>query len=156
MARLNYRAMESERAEALWNGGPDDYGLAPERRLSDGNGVPCRHCLGLIEAGADYLVFAFRPFSSLQPYAETGPVFLHAERCANGGGVDMPDMLRGSADFILRGYGPDERIVYGTGGVVPVERIEARAQELLARDDIASVHVRSARNNCFQCRIERD
>ena len=28
--------------------GPDAYGMAPERRLSDGTGVPCRCCLGSV------------------------------------------------------------------------------------------------------------
>ncbi|WP_365830286.1 DUF1203 domain-containing protein [Brevundimonas sp.] len=29
------------------------------------------------------------------------------------------------------------------------------AAELLERDDIAYVHVRSSTNNCYQCRIDR-
>jgi hypothetical protein len=31
---------------------------------------------------------------------------------------------------------------------------EQRAEELLARFDVAFVHVRSAKYNCYQCRIE--
>ena len=50
---------------------------------------------------------------------------------------------------------PDDRIVYGSGAVVPTHQICGRAHELLERDDIAYVHMRSARNNCYQCRIER-
>ena len=64
-------------------------------------------------------------------------------------------MLLESPDFIVRGYGPDERIVYGTGRVVPTDQIASRAGELFAQDDVAFIHVRSARNNCYQCRIER-
>ncbi|WP_430308018.1 DUF1203 domain-containing protein [Rhizobium sp. 0TCS1.26] len=60
-----------------------------------------------------------------------------------------------SPDYIVRGYGSDNRIVYGTGAVTPTGRIAARAQDLLARPEIDYVHVRSARNNCYQCRIER-
>jgi hypothetical protein len=60
-----------------------------------------------------------------------------------------------SPDYIVRGYGADDRIVYGTGGVVATATIPARAGELLADDRVAYVHVRSARNNCYQCRIER-
>ena len=60
-----------------------------------------------------------------------------------------------SADYIVRGYGADERIIYGTGGVVPTEQIKARAAELLADSAVAFVHIRSAKNNCFQCRVER-
>ncbi|TIT59518.1 MAG: DUF1203 domain-containing protein, partial [Mesorhizobium sp.] len=49
----------------------------------------------------------------------------------------------------------DDRIVYGSGGVIPTDAIVARAETLFEREDIAYVHVRSARNNCYQCRIER-
>ena len=56
-------------------------GQPPERKISDGDGVPCRHCLGYVEAGAPYLVLAYRPFPAPQPYAEVGPVFLHADPC---------------------------------------------------------------------------
>jgi hypothetical protein len=57
--------------------------------------------------------------------------------------------------MIVRGYSADERIVYGTGAVVATDRIEETAATLFARDDVAFVHVRSASNNCFQCRIDR-
>jgi hypothetical protein len=59
-----------------------------------------------------------------------------------------------STDYIVRGYGADDRIVYGTGAVVPTAKIAERAEVLLAREGISYVHVRSARNNCYQCRID--
>ena len=134
--------------------GLDSYGLLPERRVSDGGGNPCRHCLRMIPEGAGMLVLAHRPFGALQPYAETGPIFLCADACEAGGGVEVPEIL-GSSDYIVRGYGADERIVYGTGGVIATGQIVARAEELLGMPEVAFVHVRSARNNCFQVRIER-
>ena len=57
--------------------------------------------------------------------------------------------------LLLRGYGDDDRIVYGTGTVVPVAEIADASAAILERPDIAYVHVRSSTNNCFQCRIER-
>ncbi|TMV58354.1 DUF1203 domain-containing protein, partial [Thioclava sp. BHET1] len=45
--------------------------------------------------------------------------------------------------------------VYGTGSVVATPEIPARAAELLAREEIAYLHLRSAANTCFQLRIER-
>lgn len=147
--------MPTDLARHYQAGGADGYGLAPERRMSDGGGNPCRHCLKMIPAGAGMLVLAHRPFSSLQPYAETGPIFLCADPCPAGGGAEMPAILA-SPEYILRGYGADERIVYGTGGVVETGQILARARELLAMDGVDFVHVRSARNNCFQVRIDRD
>ena len=40
--------------------------------------------------------------------------------------------------------------------VIPTGRIVARAAELLAMPEVEFVHVRSARNTCFQVRVERD
>ena len=73
---LRYVALPTEDVRALQRGGPDAYGMVPERRVSDGDGVPCRHCLKNVAAGKDYLILAYRPFPELQPYAETGPIFL--------------------------------------------------------------------------------
>jgi hypothetical protein len=138
---------------ALWRGGgADDNGRAPERAVSDGGGSPCRFCLRDIRAGAPMLVLAARPFEGLHPYAETGPIFLHAEDCAPWCGEGAPPILATSPDYLVRGYGPDERIVYGTGRIVPADEVVPRCTELLAHERIAFVDVRSARNNCFQAR----
>ena len=100
------------------------------------------------------LVLAHRPFPAPQPYAELGPIFLCAEACEAGSGQDVPAMLA-SPDYIVRGYGTDDRIVYGTGAVVPTGRIVDEAAARFGDDRVAYVHVRSARNNCYQVRIER-
>ena len=59
--KLNYVAMPVEEAERLRQGGRDAYGHRPERRISDGDGVPCRHCLRNVDEGQPYLVLAYRP-----------------------------------------------------------------------------------------------
>jgi hypothetical protein len=156
MTPIRFIAMPTEEARAYQRGAPDAYGHTPERKVSDGPGHPCRHCLRNVDAGQDYLVFAYRPFPALQPYAETGPVFLHAEECERAPETEViPKLFWASRDYILRGYSSDNRIVYGTGGVVPTSEISGRAHELLERDDVVYVHMRSARNNCYQLRIER-
>ena len=154
---LNYTPMRSEDAARYRNGHPDAYGMVPEQHVSDGDGMPCRHCLRNIAAGAPYLLLAHRPFPALQPYAETGPIFLHAQACDaySGDDDDLPPILKTSKDYILRGYDADDRIVYGTGAVIAQEDIEPRTAELFGRGDVAYIHVRSARNNCYQCRIDR-
>jgi hypothetical protein len=60
-----------------------------------------------------------------------------------------------SRDYIVRGYSRTDRILYGTGAVVANADIPAYAEDLLARDGVAYLHIRSARNNCYQCRVER-
>ena len=156
MTDILFHAMPTEDAEAIWSGGKDAYGFPPETMISDGPGHPCRHCLANIDAGDELLVFAYRPFPDLQPYAETGPVFLHAKPCQRYRTEKIqPSVLETSKDYILRGYGDNDRIVYGTGAVTLKDDLAGYAAQLLARDDIAYVHVRSARNNCYQCRINR-
>ncbi len=151
---IRFSPIPTETALHYQSGGADAYGLVPERKVSDGHGNPCRHCLMDIPAGAPMLVLAHRPFPALQPYAETGPIFLCGDACEAGGGAAIPQVLS-SPDYILRGYGDDDRIVYGTGAVTPTIGIPARAEMLLSDPRVAYVHVRSARNNCYQARIDR-
>lgn len=151
---MRYVAIPTDVVRGYQAGGPDANGQVPERKVSDGGGNPCRHCLKMIPEGAGILVLAHRPFPAPQPYAEVGPIFLCADGCEAGGGEALPEMLA-SPDYIVRGYGADDRIVYGTGGVVATASIPARAEALFADPRVAYAHVRSARNNCYQLRIER-
>ncbi len=151
---ITFTAMPTQDATHLWAGGSDAYGQHPQERISDGEGYPCRHCLEEIADGDEVLVFAYCPFPELQPYAETGPILLHKEPCRRyEPSAILPPMLT-SADYIVRGYDRHDCIVYGTGAVTTTKDISDYAERLLARDDVAYVHVRSARNNCFQCRID--
>lgn len=154
---IRYEALPTDLVRALQAGAPDANGQMPERRVSDGGGNPCRHCLTDIATGEAMLVLALRPFPSAQPYAEQGPIFLHAGECArHDARTGMPAMFRERAHYLVRGYDRNNLIVYGSGGIVAPDALDARAADLLARDDIAYLHVRSGSYNCYQCRIDRD
>ncbi len=150
---IRFHPMPTDHAAAFRAGAPDAHGLPPEHHISDGAGNPCRHCLCNIPEGAGMLILAYRPFATLHPYAEVGPVFLCADACAAFVGDGVPEIFTTSPDYLLKGHGPDERIVYGTGRVTPATEITAQAQKVLADPRIAFVDVRSARNNCWQARI---
>ena len=150
-----FHAMPTHAATAIRTSGRDAYGRPVECRTAHEPIYPCRHCLGTIPAGEDYLVLAYRPFETTNPYAETGPIFLCAKACKRATpSPEVPTILI-SPDYIVRGYDAEERIVYGTGQVTPTAEIGDYAGELLANPDIAFVDVRSARNNCWQCRVMR-
>jgi len=151
---VNYTALETDIVRHLQAGGQDANGQMPERSVSDGHGNPCRHCLKEIPDGADMLVLAYRPFPTLHPYAETGPLFLCAAPCDRGGGCGLPEILTMSPDYLVKGYGANDRIVYGTGSVMPQPDLHTLAQKLLDDPRVAYLHVRSARNNCYQLRID--
>ena len=156
MTTIRYAAMPTEVARAFQDGAVDAYALPPERHVSPGGGLPCRHCLAEIEAGEEFLILAWRPFSRPQPYAETGPIFLHARHCNRHAETGtLPAMYQDWDALIVRGYSADERIIYGSGAVTPAAEVDAAAARLLARPKVAFVDLRSAQNNCFQCRVVR-
>ncbi|WP_298840515.1 DUF1203 domain-containing protein [uncultured Roseobacter sp.] len=150
-----FTAIETEIVRKWQEGRPDDNGQTPERAVSDGQGNPCRHCLRQIPEGQEMLILGHRPFETLQPYAETGPVFVCATPCTRAEPEETPEILQSSPDYLIKGYSADERIVYGTGEITPTSRITDKIQSVFADPKVAFIHIRSARNNCYQLRIDR-
>jgi len=152
--QLTYLPYDPEWVAQLRAGGVDAYGNPAERSISDGTGNPCRHCLNDIPKGAETLICAARPFPEPQPYAETGPIFLCAD-CAPYQGKGLPPVLASRKECLLKAYGVDNRIIYGTGRITPTAEIGEYAGALLSDPKVAYVDARSATNNCFTLRIIR-
>ena len=118
--------------------------------------MPCRHCLTRVAKGEPYLVLAYRPFPADQPYAETGPIFIHANACPRfEGGDAIPEILTERPEFVMRGYDARDRIVYESCAVVPGDRIAEDAKRLLGLPRVEYLHVRARASTCYQCRVER-
>lgn len=153
---LKFIPLATGEVRALQAGGCDANGHVPERHISPGGGMPCRHCLADIAEGDAYLILAHRPFPQAQPYAELGPIFLHADACepytANG---TLPPRYRGVPQILIKGYRTDDRIYYGTGQIIAPADLEEIAEDLFSDPEVAYIHARSATNNCYQFRIER-
>lgn len=151
---LIVRGLETETVERIRSGAPDANGQTALTRVAEGVANPCRHCLDLIAEGEDKLVLSYRPFDTVQPYAETGPIFLHARPCTRYESARLPVWFDFLDPAIVRGYDRDDWIRYDTGKVVPGPRIDATCRDILADAGVAYVHIRS-RFNCFQCRVDR-
>jgi hypothetical protein len=156
MTTLHFLGLPTAEVRALQSGGLDANGQPPERRLAEGVGNPCRHCLEDIEAGEEILILSYRPFPTAQPYAEIGPIFLHGRPCGGyQAQAQPPAMFFERPQLLIRGYSNDHRIIYGSGRIVATTDLAEECAALLQEPDIAYVHLRSASNNCFQCRVER-
>jgi len=156
MTALKIIAMPTEEARHFQRGGLDANNQKPEVHTAHGSSNPCRHCQKPIEKGADMLVLAYRPFDELQPYAELGPVFLHSRECErHAPDAGLPEMFGHWDRVIVRGYSKDHRIQYMAAEVVPVAKIEERCEALLENNAVEYLHIRTARYNCYQCRVER-
>lgn len=156
MPTLRFTALPTAVVEAYRAGAPDANGRPAERGIAgkDG-GMPCRHCLRDIAEGEDYLLLAHRPFAGGHPYSEIGPIFLHAGPCRRHAEDDgLPEVLAVRPHVLVRGYDINDRIVDGTGKTVTTPELEIYAQGIFARPDVAYLHLRSAVNSCFTCRVD--
>ncbi len=151
---LVVRGISTGWVDEIRRGGPDANGHPALSRVAEGVANPCRHCLGLIREGEAKLVLAYRPFDALQPYAESGPIFLHEAQCPRYEADALPGWFDFMDPALVRGYGSDDWIRYDHGHVVRGPEIGRACHEILSDETVAYVHVRS-KYNCFQCRVDR-
>lgn len=155
MQKIRFTALPTNQVQALRAGGPDGNGQPAERAISNGQGNPCRHCLNWIPEGNEMLILNHRPFDSVQPYAESGPLFVCADECQRWEGDGTPPIFAEEGEArLLKGYSPDDRIVYGLGRIVEPSDLADQARTVLNDPRVEYVHVRSSTNNCFTCRID--
>jgi hypothetical protein len=130
----------------------DGFGQ-PARVHRDGERHQCRSCLALTDPVESCLLFSFRPFRAVQPYAEAGPVFIHEKACLPYATPEVfpPGMPR--AAVVLRAY--DENDAIATAAHVGRREIEDVIGELLALPNVRYLHARNDTYGCFICRIER-
>lgn len=154
VVKLVIRGIDSEFVSLIRKGGKDANGQLAHSIKAVGLANPCRHCLQLITEGDDKLVLAYRPFETLQPYAEVGPIFLHQRECQRYEADHLPAWFTHLQPALIRGYGYDDWIRYDTGNVVNGRDLESESRRVLGNADVAYVHIRS-KYNCFQCRVDR-
>lgn len=152
--KLIVRGIPVDHVQRLRTGGLDANGQVPLRRVAHGMANPCRHCLQLIAEGDTMLVLAYRPFNAVQPYAEVGPIFLHAGDCHPYQSNALPAWFTFLEPAVIRGYGVDDWIRYETGSVVSGGVLADACAQILSDSEISYVHIRS-KFNCYQCRVER-
>ncbi len=126
------------------------------RRVVDAPlGYPCRRCLRDGEVGEAMLLFSHSPFQTTGPYAERGPVFVHARACvAPDLAVDeLPEVTRVRQQVVARAYTHDGAIHDAALVDAPDAAVALRTFFEDAR--VAFVHVRSVTYGCFTYAVER-
>jgi hypothetical protein len=133
--------------------GTDDLGnpVVPEDTTEDG--FPLRCCLRDSVAGERIVAIGYNPFPWSGPYAESGPVFIHAEECPGYHDLDRyPEGFR-HRQQIFRAYGPEQRIVDAL--IVTGDQAEQKLSELLARPEVEFVHSRNVAYGCYMFTVRR-
>lgn len=152
--KLRAVAMSSEYAGRIRASRRDDFGNTAVPIVDEAGGSPCRHCLRLSAPGDTMLLFSYKPFRTVVPYQEVGPVFLHAEPCERFSANDgFPDAFL-NRPLILRPYDSDDNI-YDSQRYAEAGDAESVANQLLADPRVAYVHARSWTRGCYLFRLER-
>jgi hypothetical protein len=117
------------------------------------NQGPCRSCLRIPKEPEDLILLSYRPLEDTNPYAEIGPIFIHAETCEPYCSREFPaDFLE--RELVVRAYTHAGRIADAV--VAAPGEAEAEAARFFERDDVAEIHVRTRAYTCFAFKITRD
>jgi hypothetical protein len=126
----------------------------PDHRLvvaDSSHAFPCRHCLQWAEPGERVILFPYNAVPTGLPYAETGPIFVHADACPRYAEQEYPGAFRQGRVF--RAYNAandliDARLPNGEGP-------EAVIEKLFENHETAFVHARSITHGCYTFMVER-
>lgn len=153
MTSFRYLPIDDALAERIRTTLRDDHGNRLHVQTSEDDSNPCRSCLRVTPHGSHLILFAHRPFTTDGPYAETGPVFVHAEACTPYAQTDrFPEDFR-MRRLTFRAYDTRGAIHDATlADGVDAERVLER---LFASDDVEVVHVRNPAWGCYDFRVVR-
>lgn len=140
--------------EKIREAGMDEAGNRLAAQVDTEGGSPLRCCLRETRPGERVLLIAYTPPGSSGPYAERGPVFVHPEPC---GGYPTPHLYPPGLSHrqqVVRGYDHHGRIA---DGILADNGDHALAviRQMLARQNIALVHLRNVGYGCYNCTVRR-
>ena len=128
--------------------GVDEAGNRLALQADAEGGNPLRCCLRESRPGEPVLLIAYTPPGTAGPYAERGPVFVHADSC---GGYATPHRYPPGLihrQQVVRAYDRNGNIA---DGILASDGDQALAviRQLLARPDVTLVHLRNVGWGCY-------
>jgi hypothetical protein len=116
------------------------------------NGYPCRHCLRWAKPGERMILFPFAAIPAGYPYSESGPIFVHEDRCERYEATsEYPAEFR--AGRVFRAY--DSNFDMIDAQPVNGSEPETIVEKLLQNPETTFVDARSADRGCYTFRMER-
>lgn len=115
--------------------------------------APCRVCLRISKEPEDLILMSYQPLPDRNPYAEIGPIFIHAHECEPYSSTDAfpEDFL--ARELVVRAYDADGRILDAT--VAASGHGTNVAAAFLSDPRVDEVHVRHTSYTCFDFKIKR-
>lgn len=156
---IEYRveALASADIARVRDRGVDDFGnplIVTVVDRAGAGGTPLRCCLREARLGERVALIAYQPATIGGPYAEVGPVFIHAEACDGYGAPERyPEEFR-SRRQVLRAYDEGGGIV-DAGIAENGDAAELLCASYLARPEVAYVHSRNVLHGCYMFAVRR-
>ena len=146
--------LPASQLDRIRGAGVDDFDNSLSPTIDETGGSPLRCCLRDSSPGERIALIAYRPFPWSGPYAEVGPVFIHAEAC-NGYG-DPHRYPEGFAHRrqLLRAYDHDRRIIEGLSIKDGAQALRVLSW-MLSRPEIDFVHSRNLEWGCYMFTVQR-
>ena len=139
----------AEEARRVAESGAEDHAII---KVDSATGYPCRHCLRWAQPGERVILFPYASIPPGHPYSETGPIFVHAERCERYGATgEYPVDFRNARVF--RAYDANYNMI--DAEVANGNDPEAVIEKLLQNPKTEFVDARSVTRGCFTFRILR-
>ena|SRR2546423_1449035 len=141
-------ALVDEAREAVRRGARDHALVEVDSPQS----FPCRHCLNWARPGERVVLFTYDSIPAGRPYAESGPIVVHEQRCEPYRETNhYPPALRKGR--VLRAYDAQNTMI--DAEVVNGEPPETIISKLFSNPATAFLQVRSVTRGCFTFKIER-
>ena len=139
----------ADAARRAVNAGAADHALIT---VDSAESNPCRHCLRWAQPGERVILFPYTAIPSGQPYSETGPIFVHSDKCQRYSATsEYPADFRNGRVF--RAYDSSYKII--DAEIVNAREPEVVIESLFQNPDTAFVDVRSVTRGCFTFRVRR-
>src|SRR5579864_1097615 len=115
-------------------------------------GFPCRVSLEDAAPGETLLLLPFEHQPQASPYRSSGPIFVREAGDRAYDGTVLPPVFAGRL-LSVRAYDHEGMMV--DADIIEGQNAETLFGRMLARDDVAYLHVHNAKRGCYAARVER-
>jgi len=134
----------------------DDRDAALHRRVVDGPGFPCRHCLRLGEPGEVMLLGSYALPHPQGVDGTPSPIFLHANDGPRFEAVDeIAPIVLANGIVSVRSYDADEMCLYDLGAVSEGSAVAPILMRAVADPRTRFINIHTARPGCLLTAVER-
>ncbi len=156
MARFRCLPIPGETAARWRETGRDDRDGALHRRVVDGPGFPCRHCLRLGTPGEVMLLGSYALPRPQGVYWTPSPIFLHEKDCPRFDAVDeIAPIVLANGIVSVRSYDAEEMCLYDLGAFSEGSAVAPILERAVADPRTRFINIHTARPGCLLTAVEK-